>query len=329
MSEEIGNQTEESPEIERDAETEALFDSFGLPSKTEKKDVQFPDMKEPTDEEDPLTMEEDEETVTVETKGIKVKYNGEDKIVDESEAPGLIQKGMNYDKVQQKLNEQQNSLDRAAKLLGYKDHAELSVNLDKIEQKQIQDQKDQFQQLKQQIFDELVDAGTSEDIARAYVDNNPLVQQANKAITEREQADAERSNQKSQQDNIDKWQSMYKDPRVLAAFPNIVNDSEAFSNQGVPEFFTPEMQARINKGYDPLDAMLLSHSDKFQGQTKKTMEQKVIKQQQLGMRAGVDTSTATAPDEAALLPVQIALAEEFGVSTKGIQRQNQLLKNRR
>jgi predicted NUDIX family phosphoesterase len=64
-------------------------------------------------------------------------------------------------------------------------------------------------------------------------------------------------------------------------------------------------------------------------QTRKATEQKLIKQQQLGMRGHVNEQSATPPDEGSLLPAQVSLAEEFGVSLKGVQRQNQLIKSRR
>src|SRR5690606_18990352 len=116
----------------------------------EQKDVEFPSMEEPTDED--LTTDDDQEEENTETqvekRTLKLKYNGEEREVDEEEARNLAQKGMNYDKVQQRLKEQQDALDRAARLNGFKDHAEFTANLDRLEKEQIQRQQDQFKELR-------------------------------------------------------------------------------------------------------------------------------------------------------------------------------------
>jgi hypothetical protein len=109
----------------------------------------------------------------------------------------------------------------------------------------------------------------------------------------------------------------------------LVESSKAFDRGETPDFFTPEMQDRVKRGYDPLDAFELAHRDTLAAQTKKSAEQSLIKQVQLGGRGHVNQQTATPPDEGSVTPYQQALAEEFGVSVKEVQRQNQLLKNRR
>jgi hypothetical protein len=327
MSEEIANQSEESPiEVEKDSETEALFDSFGLAAKTEKKDIEFPKMDEPTD---PLTTEDDEdepteEIQTPEKRTIKVKYNGEDKEVDESEAPSLIQKGMNYDKVQQKLNEQQKALDEVARMQGFKDHAELIAELPKLREQQQQKEIDQFEQAKQKIIDDLVYNGVDEQAAREYAENNPLVKQAKEKIETDKLQEQVRQNEIAEQRRLSGWAQLYE------AFPDAGESAKAFAEGGRPDWYTNEMESMIyQQGYKPLDAYRLANMDKIQTNTKKSTEQRMIKERQLGVRSAAAGQAPSLDSEVTVLPAQMALAEEFGVSVKGIQRQSQLIKNRR
>lgn len=328
VTQETGNQTVESQEVERDADTEALFESFGLPrQQAEKKDIQFPKMDEPTDE--PLTMEEEDEEIqqpenpAEQKRTIKVKFLGEDKDVPEDEAPTWIQKGMNHDRLQERLVEQQKALDEVAQLQGYKDHADLIANLPKLREQQQQKQQNEFEQLRNQLIQDYEDAGGDPRNLEAWLDSNPLLNQA-KEVLRRDQERAEQDRQvQMKRDWENKWNALYQ------AFPDLTQSAQVFNEGGTPDWYTPEMQSRIQKGYDPIDAYKLAHSDKISAQSKKATEQKIIRQQQLGARGQINSNTATPPDEASLLPAQIALAEEFGVSLQGVQRQQQLLKNRR
>lgn len=329
MSEEIANQSEESPiEVERDADTEALYESFGMPAqKQEKKDVEFPNMDEPTGE--PLTMEEENEVdpeeppAAADKRTIKVKYNGEDKEIGEDEAPTLIQKGMNYDKVQQKLTEQQQAMDEVAQLQGFKDHADLIANLPKLREQQQQKEQDDYQALRDDLRAQAEDAGLDPDRVEAWLDNHPLMKEAVRDKQVREAEQLQRTQEEIKQQTTSKWQLLYQ------KYPHLLEDGQAFSREERPNFFTDEMKSRYERGYDPIDAFELAHQGTLATQTKKAAEQSLIKQQQLGFRGQVNSQTATPPDEASLLPVQMSLAEEFGVSVKGVQRQNQLLKSRR
>ena len=329
MSEEIANQSEQSQEVERDADTEALYESFGMPQQSQsKKDVEFPKMDEPNE---PLTMEDEEEEVQgtettpgqSEKKTIKIKYLGEDKDVPEDEAPTWIQKGMNHDRLQEKLSEQQKALDEVAQLQGFKDHAELIANLPKLREQQQMKEKAAYDQLRQDLRQQAEDAGLDPDQVQAYLDNNPIVKQAEQALQERETERLEQQRADIQRQVRQKWDALYE------KYPHLVEESQAFNRGESPSFYNAEMQSRIDRGYDPVDAFELAHRDTISAQTKKSAEQRVIKQQQLGMRGHVNEQSATPPDEGSLLPVHYGLAEEFGVSLKGVQRQNQLLKSRR
>lgn len=324
VTQETGNQTVESQEVEVDADTEALYASFGIPKQGETKEIEFPTMEEPTDS---LTTEEQEVETKAETqpekRTFKVKYNGEEKEVDESEAPTLIQKGMNYEKVQGKVSEYQKALDELAQLQGYKDHEDLLSNLPKLREQRQQKEQEEYQELRESLRQEFLDAGLDPDKADAYLDNHPLIKKAQAEVAKSEEREKLDQQERLKQEHINKWNALYQ------AFPELTESAQAFTRGQEPEWYTAEMKLRIEKGYDPIDAYKLAHSDKLSAQTKKATEQKIIKQQQLGNRAHIDPNTATPPDEASLLPAQIMLAEEFGVDLKGVQRQAQFLKNRR
>jgi hypothetical protein len=217
-----------------------------------------------------------------EPKKLTVKFNKEVIEVDEDKIPELVEKGMALDKVRERAKQRENELDRAAKLLGYKDHAELTANLDRIEQERQKQQEDQFQQAKQKIIDDLVYNGVDEQTAIAYAENNPLVQQAKAAMEEKQRIEQERIQQSTEQQRLASWAQLYE------AFPEAAESAKAFSEGGKPDWFTPEMESMVSAGYKPLDAYRLAHMDKIQTQTKKQAEQKAIKQQILGQRAQVE-----------------------------------------
>lgn len=85
--------------------------------------------QEPAIEEAPATTQEAQQA-------FKVKYNKEEIEVPYEQAPDYIQKGMNYDKVQQRADEYQQNLDRVARLSGYKDHNELLGAMEELEREQ-------------------------------------------------------------------------------------------------------------------------------------------------------------------------------------------------
>jgi hypothetical protein len=108
--------------------------------------TQEPSSQEPTQTQEPVT--------TQEPNYFTVKYNKEEHQVSYDEAPDYIQKGMNYDKVNQRVGEYEQQLNRVAQLSGYNTHDELLAALDEIEQQQERERyeqagidPDQFQQL--------------------------------------------------------------------------------------------------------------------------------------------------------------------------------------
>ncbi|WP_028609226.1 hypothetical protein [Paenibacillus harenae] len=103
------------------------------------------------------TTEQETQTEAVETvttqetaaaEGFTVKYNKEDRFVAKDEAPTWIQKGLNYDKVQERatqLEQQAKNLDRVAKFYGYDSSEAYLQALDQAEQdKRVQEEADLY-----------------------------------------------------------------------------------------------------------------------------------------------------------------------------------------
>jgi hypothetical protein len=95
-------------------------------------------------------FEQQQETATPpqeQPQYFEVKYNKEPMQVSYDEAPELIQKGLNHDKVTGRLSEYQQNLERVAKLSGYDSADEFLSELDAYEQQQ------QAEQWRQQGID--------------------------------------------------------------------------------------------------------------------------------------------------------------------------------
>lgn len=268
MSEENSSvsQNEEVPEVFQDDGQEFdVREAFGLPAKVES-DEDSDEGERSVNDKTPAKEDIKESKKTV------VKFNKEDVEIDEDKIPELIQKGLALDKERDKAKQSQNDLDRAAKLLGYKDHADLSAGLDLLEKTTLKDQQDKHEQLKQKMIDDLVDNGISEESARDYIDNNPLIQEGRKAIEAQEQS-------KVQQETATKWNELYEAYETL---------EKPVQGQPTP-WYTSEMDALVQKGYSPLHAYELTNKNNIQQSTKKQVEQKLIKQQQLSNRTKVET----------------------------------------
>lgn len=82
-------------------------------------------------------FEQEQETATLsqeQPQYFEVKYNKEPMQVSYDEAPDYIQKGLNYDKVNERATTYQSELDRVARLSGYESYEEMQGALDTYEQ---------------------------------------------------------------------------------------------------------------------------------------------------------------------------------------------------
>lgn len=298
----IGSHTEDSElhDNEQESSNNDAFVAFGLDKPEVKAD---------------LPAKED----TPEPKTFKVKHNKEEVDVPEDQVKELLEKGLNLDKVRGQKTEYEKSLDRVAKLQGYKDHSELIANLDKLEQQQEQKEQNAHNEMLQELRQQAEDVGLDGDKLEAYLMNHPLVKEGERVKQEREEERAQSQQQETKREVEQKWNTMYSDPRVLAVFPSIVEDSKAFERGENASFFTPEMQVRIQKGYDPLDAIMLAHSDKFQTVAKKTTEQRLIKEQQLGLRSKVET-TSDSDNEPSIPTAHASAFAAFGLPVESARK---------
>lgn len=272
-SEEVTDQSAPPQVDEKESARQTAFEAFGLvedeeapPTKTEKAPESVP----------PIEQE-------AERKGIKVKYNKEEVFIDEDKVPEYARKGLNYDKVEGRAKELQDALDRTARLNGFKDHSEYLANLDKIEQEREQAKEREFEELEQSLFDELVENGLDEKKAREYIDSHPLLSEARALKAERAEEQQKQQQQMSQQQTREKWDQLY------LAYPELVESSTVFDRGETPDWYTPDMQTRIARGYDPLDAYELAHKTTIIDRNKQMAKQQAIKEQRLGLRAQVET----------------------------------------
>lgn len=311
MSEEAGSQTVTTQQDEQHSAISDAFSIFGLDTPSEQSESS-------DSQQDTLETEQSETPAKEDAKPakiIKVKHNKEEVEVDVSDEklPEYVQKALALDKVRGKQTELEKNLERAAKLNGFDKAEDYLANLDRLEEEAQKRQQDQFKDLRSQLREDAENAGLDPERVDAWLDNHPLLQEANKAIQERQNAEQERALQSSQQEKLAKWNELY------AAYPDLVESSNVFNDGGAPNWFTDDMRARIDRGYDPKDAYELAHRNTIITQTKKQAEQKAIKDQRLGLRAQVETEAngELEPEVPAALASAFSI---FGLNPKAAQK---------
>ncbi|WP_050613338.1 hypothetical protein [Bacillus testis] len=116
-----------------------------------------------------------------------VKYNKEERQVSYDEAPDYIQKGMNYDKVQQKAQEQEQYLNRVARASGFDSHEQMVAALDDWEREQ---QNARYQEAGidpdkfQQLVSELPEIKQLRDIQRQQHEQEMFQREVNEFVSE-------------------------------------------------------------------------------------------------------------------------------------------------
>jgi hypothetical protein len=272
----IGSQSEESEHHDSDTNVDGVLSLFGIEDEEDEKSYN-----------DKTPAKEDVIEDKKEPRTIKVKHNKEEIEADVSDEklPELVQRSLALDKERERKTELEKNLDRAAKLAGYKDHAEYVADFDKIEAQQKQQQKDAHNQLLTELREQAEDAGLDPDKLEAFLKSHPLVQEGERAIQERDRFEQDRAEQTSKEVTQSKWNDLY------TTYPQLAESSKVFNEGGAPDWFTPEMKSRIERGYDPKDAYELAHRDTLQSKSKKMTEQRVIKEQHLGLRSRVETTT--------------------------------------
>ncbi|MGR6546274.1 hypothetical protein [Paenibacillus tundrae] len=267
-------QADDQQQAMRDA-----YEAFNLPYG----DDNDPDPDDDQQEEDALPIEPALEA-DEQPKGITVKYNGQDVFIPDEEVAVHARKGLNYEKVEGRAKQYETALDRLAKQQGYKDHADLLENIDQIESAAQQRQKDQFDELKLSMREEAMNAGIDPDVLDQYLDNHPLLQQAREVLQSKETEQTTRQQEQQQQQLVQGWQDLFKKYPELA--------QEVTDDGAAAPWLTQEMHARIERGYDPIDAYELVHRDKLSATERKRAEQTVLKNQRLNKRAQVETQAS-------------------------------------
>lgn len=253
----------------------AAYASFGLDFSEESEDDESPANADPLEADPTQDSKADQEP-----KGITVKYNGQDVFIPEEEVATHARKGLNYDKIEGRVKQYESALDRLARQHGFKDHANLLSNLDALEQKQLQQQRDQFDVLKKQLRDDAEASGIDPNILDQYLDSHPLLKQAREVVSRSEQEQQLRQQEQSQQQLMQGWETLFR------KYPQLADQVDA--ETGTAAWLTPEMQSRLQRGYDPVDAYELVHRDNLLADERKRAEQTVIKNQRLNKRAQVE-----------------------------------------
>ncbi|WP_348624270.1 hypothetical protein ABFT51_07600 [Paenibacillus peoriae] len=296
------NETPDTPDVD----INAALREFGI--------IKDEPMGEETDEpeqDEELEPEDDPPAIADEPKKLTVKFNKQEVEIDETQIPEYVQKGLALDKERERRSETEKALERSAKIAGFNSTDEYLANLDKIEQQAIQKKQDDFDYLKQQLREEVENAGLDPDYVERYLDAHPLLQQA-KDVMERESKAQETRKQEDQQQQLLKgWEELFNQ------HPELVETAPPEGEK--PDWLTAEMDALIEQGYKPIHAFELTNRDKIIADERKRTEQAVIKQQRLNKRSQVEKE-AVADTEPEIDSGILAGGALFGVPTKLLKK---------
>ncbi|MFB0847330.1 hypothetical protein [Paenibacillus oleatilyticus] len=300
MSEQIGSHTEEVQEQQglSEGQYNEIMKSFGYDPKSPEEAP-----KEPEDIEEETEDEEEETPAIEEPKNVRVvRHNKKEVEVPEDQIDELLQKGLALDKERERKTEYEKALQRAAKLAGFDSHEDYLKSLDELEKQAKQREQEQFQELKNQLREEAENAGLDPERVDQWLESHPLMKQAREAISEREKM-LQQSKEAEARATIEKqWEELF------VKYPELSEAQDA-------EWLTPEMDAKIKRGYHPLDAYELAHKDKIREKDREKERQSIIKQQRLNKRAASLGNVAPEPDDGVPDAVKGAFAM-FGLDPK-------------
>lgn len=301
--EQVASHSEDVPETTSDPVSEALS-LFGI-EVTTKEDEAI------TDEPDEREIDEEEPPATEEPKNTrKVKYNKKEVEIAEDQIDELLEKGLALDKVRDKSTKYESALTRAAKLAGYDKVDEYLTNLDTIEQQAIQSKKDDFESIREQLREEAEGAGLDPARLDEWLDNHPVLNKAQEILQREQQAQNVQKQEQEQQLALKGWEDLF------SKYPDLAVPEE----DGQPvTWYTPEIQSKIARGYDPIDAYELVNRDNISLDQRKRTEQDVLKQQRLNKRSSVLGTTA--PNVEPAVPKEVSDAFSiFGLDPKAAQK---------
>jgi len=222
--------------------------------------------------------------------------------VPEDQIAEYVQKAYVVDRERERRKELHKNLERAARLAGFEKVEDYLANLDRLEQEAKQREESRFQEIREKLREEAEFIGLKPEEIDNWINNHPRIKEAERILRGQQEAERQRA-------IAVKWQELYN------AYPELVESSKAFDEGGVPDWFTPEMQALVERGYDPKHAYELAHRDKILEQVTQKAIQKAIKEQRLGLRAQAETNAASetepeVPDDLATAFAMFGLPKE-------------------
>lgn len=254
------------------------------------------------DQEEPQELTEEDPPATEEPTNVrKVKFNKGEREVKEEEIDGLLQQGLALPKERERKETYRAGLERAAKLAGYDDVDTYLTELDTIEQQAIQNKSNEINDLKQQMIQDYEDAGGDPAKLEAWINNHPLIKQSEE-FAAREQAALEA--QKESQ-RVEALTQGFRN--LFDKYPSLLEEVQ--EGQPAP-WYTADMKAKIDKGYDPIDAYELINRDSIAAESRRLSEQAVLKQQRLNKRAPL--SPDSLPDKD-IISVPTELSDAFAL----------------
>lgn len=200
-----------------------------------------------------------------EPRGIKVKYNKEERFVPEDEVPTWIQKGLNYDKVSEKAQQAeryQEMLDRTAKYYGFNDSDSYIQALEQAE-------------MEQRIQQEAEKLGVGEDVIREHLQPlNQKVSEYEKQLNELREADLVR--------------------KVESQIQNMENDTSNFPDFG--KYKNDVINMAATNGYSLDVAYKIVTYDERVNTARAQAEQEAIRKLQQNADSSTGSLGADAPD---------------------------------
>jgi hypothetical protein len=262
-----------------------IMQSFGYNSKTAEKTAETPENEqdEQDDEDDNPAMDDQPKNVR------KVRFNKKDVEIEEDKIDEYIQKGLALDKERERREKSEKALERSAKAAGYDSVDAYIADLDNIEAKATQRKQDQFKELKQKLRDEAEENGIDPDLLEKFLDEHPLLQQANEVLSKQEQEREASKAKEAEQAQVKAWEQLF------SKYPDL---HEQMSEDGASApWMTDDFINRINRGYDPIDAYELLNKDSIREKERELTRQQVLKQNRLNKRAKVEGNVAAQSEE--------------------------------
>lgn len=210
-----------------------------------------PEVIETESHETPIeTGGESQEPVTTQEEYDIIKYNKEEVKIPVSERQNYLQKGYNYDKVQQRAQElEQRSkdleartayLEKRARQEGFNDVESYLKAIDDLERQQQYEREAARMGIDTDVYGQYF-APVNQELSQLKQELNTYKQQ----LTEKQQQEQRES----------MWGELYN------SYPGLVESSQAFREGKTPEWFTKDMQELVSMGYKPIHAYELAHKN--------------------------------------------------------------------